>query len=113
MLVMWEEKVDRFCSMDCSSPMSDLIFSNTPTVVREEAGRGMPHWARAQNRPMVFRVTVLPPVLGPVMTTTRLGVPREMVMGTARAPRRGWRASTSSTRPSEARRGRVASWARA
>ena len=67
MVVMWEEKVDRDWAMDCSSPMSASTRLKTRTVESAPAGMCRPHWAMRVSRPMVFRVTVLPPVLGPVI----------------------------------------------
>ena len=68
MFVMCEEKVERLCSMLCSSPMSARTASNTGTQLPSATGRCRPQAAIAHMRPMVLRVTVLPPVLGPVMT---------------------------------------------
>ena len=42
-LDMWAEKVDRLCSMDCSSPTSARIRSNTRTVEPLSAGMCKPH----------------------------------------------------------------------
>ena len=68
MLLMWEEKVDRDWAMDCSSPMSASTRWQTRTVLPSPTGIWSPHWAMRVSRPMVFKVTVLPPVLGPVIT---------------------------------------------
>ena len=99
MFTMCEEKVESDCSIDCSSPISDRTFLKTLRRVRGDAGMGIPAWARSVKSPMVFRVTVFPPVLGPVITTTRWGSPMEMVMGTARSPKSGCRTSRSSSGP--------------
>ena len=66
MLVMWPEKVDRLCSMLCSSPISAYTWSNTLSVVPRLAGTCRPLCAISVSSPTVFSVTVLPPVLGPV-----------------------------------------------
>ena len=68
MLVIWEEKVERLCSMDCSSPMSANTSSNTESSVPSSAGTCRPACIISVNRPTVLSVTVLPPVLGPVIT---------------------------------------------
>ena len=49
------------------------------------AGTGMPAWAMSARRPTVLRATVLPPVLGPVMMSSRLSPSSSTVMGTALA----------------------------
>src|SRR5579883_2750172 len=63
------------------------------------AGRGIPDCAMRASRPTVFRVTVLPPVLGPVMTSSRRWPSSSMETGTTRPPlafrlrsSSGWRA---------------------
>ena len=71
MFLMWEEKVERFSSMDCASPMSQNTSWNTATSVPSAAGRKMPHAAIRQKRPHIFSVTVLPPVLGPETSSMR------------------------------------------
>ena len=49
------------------------------------------------SRPMVLRVTVLPPVLGPVITRVSNPSPSRRSLGTALAgSSRGWRARRSS-----------------
>ena len=68
MLVMCEENVDRFCSILCSSPMSASTPENTGTALSPAAGMCSPQAAMTHISPMVLSVTVLPPVLGPVMT---------------------------------------------
>ena len=76
MFTMWEEKVDRLWAMDCSSPMSESTWSKTITELPSSTGMWRPHWAMRVNRPMVLRVTVLPPVLGPVITRVSKSPPR-------------------------------------
>ena len=83
MLLMWEEKVDRDWAMDCSSPMSARTRSKTRTALPSEAGIWRPHWAMRVSKPMVFKVTVLPPVLGPVMTRVSKPSPRDRSLATA------------------------------
>ena len=85
MLVMWAEKVDRFCSMLCSSPISARMWLNTGRLLPSAAGMCRPHWFMAASRPMVFSETVLPPVLGPVMTRVSKLSPSSTLMGTALA----------------------------
>ena len=67
MFFMWEEKVERLCSMLCSSPMSAKTSLNTGMREFTAAGMCMPDWPMRASRPTVFRETVLPPVFGPVM----------------------------------------------
>ena len=55
--------------MLCSSPISAKIESNVPIIVPSLAGTGSPSQARIIKTPAVLRVTVLPPVLDPVMTS--------------------------------------------
>ena len=82
MLVICDEKVDRDCSIDCSSPMSANTLSNTASSVPRSAGTCKPACAISVNRPTVFSVTVLPPVLGPVMTSVVNSAPSHMSDGT-------------------------------
>ena len=82
MFTMWEEKVERDCSMLCSSPMSARIWRNTATRLPSPAGIIRPHMAIRVSRPMVFRATVLPPVLGPVMMRVSNSTPKVMSVGT-------------------------------
>ena len=99
MLVMWEEKVDRDWSMDCSSPMSARTAEHTLTVDPSAAGICRPHWAMRVSKPRVLRVTVLPPVLGPVITRVSNLPPRARSLRTAvLGSSRGWRARLSSMR---------------
>ncbi len=71
MWVMCDEKVERLCSMLCSSPISAKMFSNTDTFEPSAAGMARPDWAIRVSRPVVLSETVLPPVFGPVMTTMK------------------------------------------
>ena len=81
MLRTWPEKVERFISIDWRSPMSASTSSKTGSAARS-AGGHKPHWWRIAARPSVFRATVLPPVLGPLMTSVRSS-PRSRSIGTA------------------------------
>ena len=67
MLLMCDEKVERFCSILCSSPISANTSSNTANFEPSAAGMCSPAWPIRVNNPKVLRDTVLPPVLGPVM----------------------------------------------
>ena len=60
-----------------------ITWSKTDTQLPLSAGMCSPHWAMAASRPMVFSVTVLPPVLGPVMTRVSKSPPNSTSMGTA------------------------------
>ena len=71
MFDIWAENVDRLCSMLCSSPMSTKTLSYRPTLHPSEAGMNNPHLLMRTVSPSVLRATVLPPVFGPVMTTTK------------------------------------------
>ena len=82
MLVMWEEKVDRDCSMLCSSPMSANTSPKHGHLGALDApGMCRPAWAISVNRPTVLSVTVLPPVLGPVTTSVVKSVAQPQVDG--------------------------------
>ena len=67
MFLICEENVDKLCSMLCSSPTSQKILSKKDISVPSEAGTNIPLAAIKENNPTIFKVTVLPPVLGPVM----------------------------------------------
>ena len=84
-LDIWAEKVERLCSMLCSSPMSARIWLNTGRLLPSSAGIWRPHWLIAESRPRVFMDTVLPPVLGPVMISVSKPSPSSRLMGTALA----------------------------
>ena len=109
MFTMWEEKVLRLCSMLCSSPMSASTRRNTVTALPLSVGMWRPHWAMRVSRPRVFRLTVLPPVLGPVMTRVSNRSPSSRSTGTALAlSSRGCRAWRRRTAPSVRISGRQA-----
>ena len=59
-----------------------LVNQQTQISLRSSAGMRKPHCAIAQSRPAVFRVTVLPPVLGPVMMSESYSLPSEISTGT-------------------------------
>ena len=79
---MCDENVLRLASIDCSSPMS----ANTDAEHRSRAdfaGTCRPACAISANSPAVFSATVLPPVFGPVMSSTRFGGSISTSTGTA------------------------------
>ena len=88
---MCDENVLRLASIDCSSPMSANTQRNTGSFATV-AGRCSPDCAIKANRPAVLSATVLPPVLGPVINSTRFGGSRNTSTGTARSSI-GWRAA--------------------
>ena len=71
--------------MLCSSPMSARMWLNTGRLLPSSAGICRPHWFMAASRPMVLMETVLPPVLGPVITRVSKLSPSSRLMGTALA----------------------------
>ncbi len=85
----WALKVDRLCSMLCSSPISAKSSPITPRTDPSAAGIGNPIHPRIAHTPAVLRATVLPPVLGPVITSILYLSPHPMSMGTALSKRRG------------------------
>ena len=93
---MCAEKVERDWSIDCSSPMSAKIELNTGRRLPSPQGTAKPLWFNMASRANVFIATVLPPVFAPVMIKTRLPLKNSIVIGTASAPRRGWRALISA-----------------
>ena len=71
MFFMCDEKVERFCFIDCSSPISQNIpskYDSSPL----SAGMNIPHIAITVISPTSLSVTVLPPVLGPVIKSISL-----------------------------------------
>ena len=114
MFVMWEEKVLRLCSMLCSSPMSANTLVNTPSSERSRAGMWRPAWPIRVKSPTVFRETVFPPVLGPVMMSRSKSSPSVREMGTTDfGSRRGWRPWRIRILRSLLKRGRLAFMERA
>ena len=67
---MCAENVLRLASIDCSSPMSAKIDRNTGSRDPSAAGIRSPACAISASRPAVLSATVLPPVFGPVMSST-------------------------------------------
>ena len=82
MLRRCAENVERLISIDCSSPTSASTWSKTGSVASAAGGR-RPDWCSAAARPSVFSATVLPPVFGPLTTSTRRS-PSSRSIGTAR-----------------------------
>ena len=82
MLDICPENVERLCSIDCSSPMSANTCSNTLSSVPRSAGTWSPAQAIRVNSPTVFRVTVFPPVFGPVMISSVNSSPSHRLPGT-------------------------------
>ena len=70
-LVMCAEKVESAASMDCASPMSARNAVKTGKLAAV-AGMGRPACAIMASRAVVLSVTVLPPVLGPLMMSWRV-----------------------------------------
>ncbi len=104
----WPLKVDSDCAMDCSSPMSAKTSRKIGRRLPAAAGTCRPAWCISESSPMVRSVTVLPPVLGPVMTTAVYSPPRRRVIGTTRPVRPGWRAEIRTTSCSRTVSGRTA-----
>ena len=71
---MWPENVDSDCAIDCSSPMSANTSRKMGRRLPGAAGMCSPAWCMSASRPSVRRVTVLPPVFGPVTTSARVPV---------------------------------------
>ena len=84
MFVMCHEKVLRLAAIDCSSPMSANTDRNTGSRDPCSAGTCSPACAISASRPAVLSATVLPPVFGPVMTSTV--VPGISLMSTGTGP---------------------------
>ena len=121
MLLTCHEKVLRLAAIDCSSPMSAKTELNTGRREPSAAGMCRPACAISASSPAVLSATVLPPVLGPVMTSTDVGGTSRRSTGTGACCRcwcasssassrgnrastagmsSGWRAASSSIRPS-------------
>ena len=62
--------VDKFCCKDCSSPISAKIFLHHGNLGEPVHGKSKPAFAIKTAKPILFKATVLPPVLGPVIATT-------------------------------------------
>ena len=80
---MCAEKVERDCSILCSSPMSAKIFLKMPVALPSLTGTNKPDWIISVNNPIVLSVTVLPPVLGPVITITLISGRNTISLATA------------------------------
>ena len=108
----WPLKVERFCCSDCSSPMSASTWAHQGSRGVPLQGRNRPARAISAASPTLLSVTVLPPVFGPVIATTRSSGPTRTSTGTtARPPSRfccqsssGWRSPCSCS-------GACGSWA--
>ena len=86
MFAMWPENVLRLAAIDCSSPMSAKTDLNTGICDAVRGGdRAGPPAPSSGSSPAVFSATVLPPVLGPVITSTRTGGISETSTGTGSA----------------------------
>ena len=94
MWVMWLENVDKLCSIDCSSPMSAKISWKMATRLPLSAKIGRPDWAISCASPSVLSMTVLPPVLGPVMTMAVRSSSKCKSLATG-LTKRGWRTLSS------------------
>ena len=79
---MCDEKVDRLCSILCSSPISAYTLAKTPRTDLSPAGMCSPAWPIRVSRPTVLSETVLPPVLGPVTTSRSKSSPSLISIGT-------------------------------
>ena len=79
---MCDEKVERLCSMLCSSPMSQYIPSYTDSSLSSAHGTKKPLAAITDVKPTSLRVTVLPPVLGPVISKMSKSLPSLTSIGT-------------------------------
>ena len=87
-----ELKVDTDCSILCWSPTSAYTPSNTGRTLPSFAGICNPAWCISASKPTFFIATVLPPVFGPVTTSTDQSGPTLTLTGTASLPSSGWRA---------------------
>ena len=94
---MCAEKVERFCSIDCASPMSARKARKTGSTSLS-AGTGTPACAIIASSPAVFSATVLPPVFGPLMISCRAAGSSPSVSGTMPPPLRCRRRSSSGCR---------------
>ncbi len=77
------------CSMLWPSPISASMSVKTANSLPGSAGTWSPDCTISVSRPMVFKATVLPPVLGPVMTKVRYESPMLISRGTADFPIKG------------------------
>ena len=79
---MCEENVDSDCSIDCSSPISAKTLSKAATDELLSHGMFNPDFAISVISPTVFKLTVLPPVFGPVIISDVYSSPSSSVVGT-------------------------------
>ena len=108
---MCAENVLRLSAIDCSSPMSANTLWKTGTCEPSAAGMSSPACAMIGSSPAVLSATVLPPVFGPVITSTCAGGTSTTSTGVTSVPRSmssGCRAARSSSRPSPRDRGQHA-----
>ena len=82
-MVMCAEKVESASSMDWASPMSARKAVKMGKLAAA-AGMGRPDWAIMASSAVVLRVTVLPPVLGPLMMSWRWSDVSSKLRGTMR-----------------------------
>ena len=82
MLFTCPENDDKFCSILCSSPISASTLSKKPISVFSFTGIGIPDSAINVNSPATFKVTVFPPVLGPVINIIFSLLPSSKFIGT-------------------------------
>ena len=68
--------------MLCSSPISTRILLNTETLDLSATGIRSPHIVIKVKRPSVLSDTVLPPVLGPVITSVSYSSPSAISVAT-------------------------------
>ena len=78
---MCDENVLKFCSIACSSPISHSTSVKMP-IVTWLAGKKKPVWQSNIKSPTVLRLTVFPPVLGPVIMSVLKLSPIETSIGT-------------------------------
>ena len=84
-LRIWPENVETLAVIDCSSPMSANTARKAVTREPGAAGTYRPAFAISASSPAVFSATVLPPVLGPVITSTDCGGTIRISTGTGGA----------------------------
>ncbi len=116
---MCAENVERSAAMDCSSPISASTRSKIPSRAAC-AATGIPDCAASTASPTVFNATVLPPVFGPLMTSTVSSLPNDKLSGTTGRPcgrsvlsSAGCRAASSAITISSVNSGMQASYSRA
>jgi hypothetical protein len=87
------EKVESDASMLCSSPMSANTWRKTGSLERGPTGGMIPLCVRSEISPIAFSSTVLPPVLGPEISSVRSPASMRRSKGTTAALRAwstGW-----------------------